>query len=102
METPRLTGAVNLLTGLIRAYELHADANPGLDAETLRQDADAARGIRDSLLQIMGADIRNVDTHGASSEWTSSIGMFTRGNGEWKARPSRDPRLTLEQLRDQE
>lgn len=99
---PNLTAAVNLLTGLLRAYELHADANPDTSAATLRQDADVIRMTRDDLLQIMGADIKDVDTHGASREWTKSIGLLAEGSSSWKYQTSRDPHLTAEELRKQE
>ncbi|MGK5554781.1 hypothetical protein ACSNOI_24510 [Actinomadura kijaniata] len=99
---PDLSRAVSLITGLIRAYELHADANPA-DPQTLRQDADVARSIRDGLLRIMGTDIKEVDPHGGfSREWTASIGMLTRGDGSWKEPPSRDPHLTLEEIEAQD
>ncbi|MFG1963100.1 hypothetical protein [Nonomuraea sp. NPDC049028] len=83
--------AIRALTGVIRAFELHADANPD-DAVLLHSDANSLRTIRDDLLQDSPYSLDYArEDHGASREWCRAVGRLTEGSDAWGFEPSRDP-----------
>ncbi|POM26747.1 hypothetical protein BTM25_11530 [Actinomadura rubteroloni] len=90
----KIISVANALTGLVKAFELHADANPR-DAFDLRIHANEVRGLRDDLLEATGQSGATLNEWRGADEWTAAIAHFTQGNRQWPARPSRDPLLTL-------
>jgi hypothetical protein len=92
-DDPQLSvlATARLITGMIRAFELHADANPQ-EAGYLRADADTLRATRDDLLESNGLTIEEAKVdYGGSREWTAAFGRLTEGSGDWPFDPSRDP-----------
>ncbi|TDB97962.1 hypothetical protein [Actinomadura sp. 7K534] len=80
-----------LLTGLVKAFDLHADANP-TRAFGLRAHADEVRNYRDDLLKMIGvAPGTALSNHGGHGEWTVTIGKLASDDSQWPLQPSRDP-----------
>jgi hypothetical protein len=95
-----LYAAAVALTGLVQAFEAHADANPQR-ADTLRGYAAEIRDHRDSVLQRLGiAPGTALDDHGGSDEWTGAIGTLRWGNHTWPDRPARGKWLSVEQANE--
>ncbi|OLT24401.1 hypothetical protein BJF79_13750 [Actinomadura sp. CNU-125] len=88
------------LTGLIQAFEAHADANPQL-GDSLRGYAAEIRDHRDSVLRRLGITPGTpLDDHGGASEWAAAIGTLRWGNHAWPDQPTRGKWLSVEQANE--
>ncbi len=90
MDDLAVLAAARAITGVIKAFELHADANPE-DAADLREQADDFRSTRDGLLSGTGLSLEDAKDGGDVSDWGGALLRLTSGNSEWHWEPSRDP-----------
>lgn len=96
MTNHTLEDAAIMLSGLVRAFELHADANPD-KAPNLRRSANTVRRRRDAILKEMGLRPGTVlDSRWGTSEWAAAIKQIALGNSEWDGPPSRDEWLSAD------